>query len=317
MELSSGTAKAGNPMVAERGEQRLQHAKRSTTKKWDLNAQDDFLAWSAELSRLIKRQLPPDFVKSSRPTEADYAMDFNIAMKTRQQVAACALRQREWDECNGGLFDIIIDSITVSPTEERHIETTYGGESPDGQQLLKYVLAHGDSSDEAHQIQLKAKLKALVIEPNASAKQIDAVWKDMNMLRDSIKSKRDEDAHDRIKIALKMIPKTHINFDYINPLIVVHDQGVLAPWTTFDAMVTKLMPVLRERDAENGTSASNQMALSIVEKRGDRRPPRNEKPNDKSGANMTANKCKHCDLRFCTSSGEWTKCVLHPSVKET
>ena len=204
MELSSGTAKAGNPMVAERGEQRLQHAKRSTTKKWDLNAQDDFLAWSAELSRLIKRHLPLDFVKSSRPTEADYAMDFNIAMKTRQQVAACALRQREWDECNGGLFDIIIDSITVSPTEERHIETTYGGESPDGQQLLKYVLAHGDSSDEAHQIQLKAKLKALVIEPNASAKQIDAVWKDMNMLRDSIKSKRDEDAHDRIKIALKL-----------------------------------------------------------------------------------------------------------------
>jgi hypothetical protein len=32
---------------------------------------------------------------------------------------------------------------------------------------------------------------------------------------------------------------------------------------------------------------------------------------------LTANKCKHCDLRFCKSSGEWTKCVLHPSVKET
>ena len=227
MELPSGIAKADNPMVAERGDQRLQYAKRSTTKKWDLSSQDDFLAWNAELSRLIKRQLPPEFVRSSRPTEADYAMDYNTAVRTRQQVAACALRQRQWDECNGGLYDIIIDSISVSPTEERHIETTYGGESPDGQQLLKYVLAHGDSSDEAHQIELKAKLKALVIEPNASARQIDAAWKDMNMLRDAIKSKRDEDAHDRIKIALKMIPKTHVNFDYINPLIVVHDQGVL------------------------------------------------------------------------------------------
>eukprot|EP00966_Prymnesium_polylepis_P052305 1211313-Prymnesium_polylepis.1 len=32
---------------------------------------------------------------------------------------------------------------------------------------------------------------------------------------------------------------------------------------------------------------------------------------------MTANKCKLCDLRFCASMGDWTKCVLHPSVKET
>jgi hypothetical protein len=80
MELLSGTAKADNPMVAERGEQRLQNAKRSTTKKWDLSSQDDFLAWNAELSRLIKRQLPQDFVKSSRPTEADYAMDSHWAV---------------------------------------------------------------------------------------------------------------------------------------------------------------------------------------------------------------------------------------------
>eukprot|EP00966_Prymnesium_polylepis_P024352 560708-Prymnesium_polylepis.1 len=52
-------------------------------------------------------------------------MDYNTAVRTRQQVAACALRQRQW-ECNGGLYDIIIHSISVSPTEERHIETTYG-----------------------------------------------------------------------------------------------------------------------------------------------------------------------------------------------
>jgi hypothetical protein len=152
-----------------------------------------------------------------------------------------------------------------------------------------------------------------VIEPNATAKQIDATWKDMNMLRDSIKSKKDEDAHDRIKIALKMIPKTHVNFDYINPLIVVHDQGVLEPWTTFEAMVKKLVPILRERDAENGMSALNSMALAIIEKRGDTRTQRNDKG---TGATLTENKCKLCDLRFCKSLGEWLKCVLHPSVKE-
>ena len=131
--------------------------------KWDLSAQDDFLSWNAELSRVIKRLLPADFIKSPRPTEDDLAQEYSTAAKTRQAVAACALHQKQWDECNGGLYDIIIDSILVSPTEERHIETTYGGESPDGQQLLKYVLSHGDSSDEAHQIELKAKLKALVI----------------------------------------------------------------------------------------------------------------------------------------------------------
>eukprot|EP00966_Prymnesium_polylepis_P133213 3078866-Prymnesium_polylepis.1 len=43
----------------------------------------------------------------------------------------------------------------------------------------------------------------------------------MNLLRDSIKSKMDESERDRIKVALKMLPKTHICFDYINPLIVV------------------------------------------------------------------------------------------------
>eukprot|EP00966_Prymnesium_polylepis_P171611 3967827-Prymnesium_polylepis.1 len=61
-----------------------------------------------------------------------------------------------------------------------------------------------------------------------------------------------------------MIPKTHVNFDYINPLIFVHDQGVLEPWRTCEAMVTKLMPILRERDAENVVSALNSMALAIV-----------------------------------------------------
>eukprot|EP00966_Prymnesium_polylepis_P053676 1240803-Prymnesium_polylepis.1 len=100
-----------------------------------------------------------------------------------------------------------------------------------------------------------------------------------------------------------MIPKTHVNFDYINPLIVLHDQGVLEPWRTFEAMVMKLMPILRERDAENGVSSLNSMALSIVEKRGDKRTQRTDKG---AGANLTANKCKHCDLRFCKSSGEWT-----------
>jgi hypothetical protein len=86
-----------------------------------------------------------------------------------------------------------------------------------------------------------------VIEPNATAKQIDSTWKAMNMLRDSIKSKMDESAHDRgIKIALKMIPKKHINFDYINPLIVVHDQS----------------------GRSNGTTALNSMALAIVRQPG-------------------------------------------------
>eukprot|EP00966_Prymnesium_polylepis_P154451 3566173-Prymnesium_polylepis.1 len=108
----------------------------------------------------------------------------------------------------------------------------------------------------------------------------------MNMLRESIKSKKGEDAHARIKIALKMIPKTHVNFDYINPLIVVHDQGVLEPWRTFEAMVTKLMSILRERDAENGVSILNSMALAIAEKRGNPRTQRNDKG---TGATLTAN----------------------------
>eukprot|EP00966_Prymnesium_polylepis_P262809 6069920-Prymnesium_polylepis.1 len=57
--------------------------------------------------------------------------------------------QTKWDEHNATLFDIVVESIPVGPVEERHIETTYGGISPDGQELLKYVLSHGDSTDEA------------------------------------------------------------------------------------------------------------------------------------------------------------------------
>jgi hypothetical protein len=116
MELPRGIVKADNPMVAERGDIRLQNAKRSTTKKWDLSAQDDFLAWNAELSRVIKRLLPADFIKSPRPTEDDFAQEYSTAARTRQAVAACALHQKQWDECNGGLYDIVIDSISVNPT---------------------------------------------------------------------------------------------------------------------------------------------------------------------------------------------------------
>eukprot|EP00966_Prymnesium_polylepis_P241707 5589568-Prymnesium_polylepis.1 len=94
-----------------------------------------------------------------------------------------------------------------------------------------------------------------------------------------------------------MIPKTHINFDYINPLIVVHDQGVLELWRTFEAMVKKLMPILPERDAENGTSALNSMALAIVRQPG--RQPRTQCNERESSATSAENKCKHCDLRFC------------------
>jgi hypothetical protein len=79
------------------------------------------LAWNAEPSRVIKRLLPADFIKSSRPTEDDFAQEYSNAARTRQAVAACALLQKQWDECNGGLFDIVIDSISVDPTEERHI----------------------------------------------------------------------------------------------------------------------------------------------------------------------------------------------------
>eukprot|EP00966_Prymnesium_polylepis_P056376 1304306-Prymnesium_polylepis.1 len=132
MELPRGIAKADNPMYYEEVEPQ--------------SAQDDFLAWNAELSRVIKRLLPADFVKSSRPTEDDFAQEYSTATRTRQAVAACALFQKQWDECNCGLFEIVIDSISVDPTEERHIETTFGGESPDGQQLLNYILSHGDST---------------------------------------------------------------------------------------------------------------------------------------------------------------------------
>eukprot|EP00966_Prymnesium_polylepis_P325152 7381135-Prymnesium_polylepis.1 len=90
MELPRGIAKADSPM------------------KWNLSAQDyrDFLAWNAELSRVIKRLLPADYVKSSRPTEDDFAQEYSTATRTRQEVAACALLQKQWDECNCGLFDI-------------------------------------------------------------------------------------------------------------------------------------------------------------------------------------------------------------------
>eukprot|EP00966_Prymnesium_polylepis_P017665 406941-Prymnesium_polylepis.1 len=66
-------------------------------------------------------------------------------------------------------------------------------------------------------------------------------------------------------------------------------------------MVTKLMPILRERDAENGVSALNSMALAIVEKRGGK--PRTQRNEKGTGATLTENKCKHCDLRFCKSLG--------------
>eukprot|EP00966_Prymnesium_polylepis_P258134 5962756-Prymnesium_polylepis.1 len=62
MELPSGVAKADNPMVAEKGDLRLQNVKQSTTKKWDLSAQDDFpvLAWNAELGRCKRRPGRPN-----------------------------------------------------------------------------------------------------------------------------------------------------------------------------------------------------------------------------------------------------------------
>ena len=63
---------------------------------------------------MIKRLLPPDFVISSRPTEDNFAQEYSTATRTRQAVAACALLQKQWDECNCGLFDIVVDSISVT-----------------------------------------------------------------------------------------------------------------------------------------------------------------------------------------------------------
>eukprot|EP00966_Prymnesium_polylepis_P015793 364688-Prymnesium_polylepis.1 len=62
-------------------------------------------------------------------------------------------------------------------------------------------------------------------------------------------------------------------------------------------MVTKLMPILRERDAENGVSGLNSMALAIV--RQPARQPRKQRNEKGSSATSTESKCKHCDLRFC------------------
>eukprot|EP00966_Prymnesium_polylepis_P052324 1211754-Prymnesium_polylepis.1 len=62
MELPSGIVKADNPMVAERRDIRLQNAKRSTTKKWDLSSQDDFLAWNPADSLSEERRWQEDLL---------------------------------------------------------------------------------------------------------------------------------------------------------------------------------------------------------------------------------------------------------------
>eukprot|EP00966_Prymnesium_polylepis_P317681 7339538-Prymnesium_polylepis.2 len=81
------------------------------------------------------------------------------------------------------LYETVLDSIAVDTTEARYIEKHFGGADPNGKALLEYVLKYGNPENEPAQIAFKAKLQALTIAPNATAKQIDSApgcWKEMN-----------------------------------------------------------------------------------------------------------------------------------------
>eukprot|EP00966_Prymnesium_polylepis_P317680 7339538-Prymnesium_polylepis.1 len=129
------------------------------------------------------------------------------------------------------------------------------------------------------------------------------------MLRNSITSKSNETDLVRIKKALKLIPKTHTTYDYIKPLIVYNDQSDRPTRTTFEGMTGKLLPVLREMDAENDTS--KEMAFPAFEQP---QRNRNERKTTAMHAPPIANKCNHCDLLFCKSMGSWSSCVCNPST---
>ena len=84
----------------------------------------------------------------------------------------------QWELWNETLYDILIASVSLSPSQMDHVSKSFASTS-DGQAFYRWVLSHADNRKESAQIRLKTRLRDLKLTADMSSDQVKAVLEDL------------------------------------------------------------------------------------------------------------------------------------------
>ena len=79
----------------------------------------------------------------------------------------------QWELWNETLYDILIASVSLSPSQMDHVSKSFASTS-DGQAFYRWVLSHADNRKESAQIRLKTRLRDLKLTADMSSDQVKA-----------------------------------------------------------------------------------------------------------------------------------------------
>ncbi|KAL1528424.1 hypothetical protein AB1Y20_009772 [Prymnesium parvum] len=237
----------------------------STTTRWDLIDRNAFPQWHSDLRRIAKYATAPAFLGSQPPgvEEGVYAgpMTRSSVRATADAFSAHAgthagMSLEDWLRHNSILYDIIMASISLDEDKFQHVESSFGGVS-DGNALYEWVLTHADDRKMSSQLTLKESLKKLVIQDSASAEDVDAVLKIVQLNWPKIKGYDNSTPAPSIEFALGLFPSSYVRMPYIAALLVHQDGG--GRWRTFAAF--------REEPAKKAAEGMGQRKAAAREAR--------------------------------------------------
>ena len=116
----------------------------------------------------------------------------------------------QWELWNETLYDILIASVSLSPSQMDHVSKSFASTS-DGQAFYRWVLSHADNRKESAQIRLKTRLRDLKLTADMSSDQVKAVLEDLgNIWPQIIEHALVEDwSRPAIRKALSLFPAEH------------------------------------------------------------------------------------------------------------
>ena len=259
-----------------------------------------------EFTGLVRRQTDRYFLSTPRPAELVDEVTSPQQPQTRNTVASQSMHAsnhavilRQWSEWNETIYDILIASVKLSPTQHAYVSSNFAQES-DGLGFYQWVISHADTSKGSAQARLKRELRDLKITADMNSDQVKSALEAIEEKYPLIKEHLliGEWNRPAITLALGMFPPDHPDTAYITAQRVQHAMNPSSSWPTFTRFRNDIIEWLAYEEENRRTSGAgtNPTALALHGRQtGSTHRPANN-------GNASTGSCSTCDLRRCTGT---------------